>query len=47
MQNVLQPTNAINAPSSNEEFMNQMCQALLQTTNPDNIARAQAENYMK
>ena len=47
MQNVLQPSNTVNAPRSNEDFINQMCNALLHTTNPDNVARGNAENYMK
>jgi len=29
------------------DFANSICQALLQTTNNDNNARLQAENYMK
>ena len=47
MQSVLQPIDPNNAPKSNEDFINQMCNALLQTTNPDNVARQNAENYMK
>jgi len=41
--NVLQPRQDANSP----EFLNSLCQALLHTTNNDNSARMQAENYMK
>ena len=33
--------------NNSNEFMDNICQALLHTTNPNNDARMQAENYMK
>ena len=41
-QNILQPQQDTNS----QEFMNSLCEALLHTTNNDNTARMQAEQYM-
>ena len=41
-QNILQPQQDTNS----QEFVNSLCEALLHTTNNDNTARAQAEQYM-
>ena len=44
--NILQPS-AIGQNCGNAEMQNQLCEALLHTTNKDNAARVNAENYMK
>ena len=47
MQNVLQPVGVNGTQNNDPQFATNICNALMQTTNPDNNARAEAENYMK
>jgi hypothetical protein len=44
--NILQPS-AIGQNCGNQEMTTQLCEALLHTTNNNNDARMNAENYMK
>lgn len=44
--NILQPQGAC-GEAATSEFTTSLCEALLHTTNNDNVARAQAEQFME